>query len=331
MNAPPVIGHRDRTTGLVVFGIFEIALAALCLLLVAVMLASLSIVGSMPGRRVEPRAMIPGISLYALAAAAFVWLGIGSIKARRWARALWVCLSAITLCIGAVATPVVWYTTGQFRRALSAQAPSAEAVYEITRIVTLLVMSAGFVVIPGALLLFYGSAHVKRTCEAKDPVARWTDRCPLPVLALSLYAAFVAFCSLYMLSFRGLYPLFGRLVTGPAGYALVILTAAAWFWAARGLYGLKPAAWWGALALAAAVGLSNWLTFWRSDFSELYSQMGLHNSPAAAEVSRALEHSSLLRWSSLINLGPLFVWLLAVRRHFFRPAPPPMLEPAAGP
>ena len=35
-----------------------------------------------------------------------------------------------------------------------------------------------YIVIPGVAVLFYRSPHVKHTCEVRDPVERWTDRCP---------------------------------------------------------------------------------------------------------------------------------------------------------
>ena len=49
-----------------------------------------------------------------------------------------------------------------------------------------------YVIIPGVLVMFYGSKHVKATCELWDPQIRWTDKCPLPVLALSLVAGLSA-------------------------------------------------------------------------------------------------------------------------------------------
>ena len=42
--------------------------------------------------------------------------------------------------------------------------------------------------LPAAFLVFYQRASVRATCQRRDPQARWTDRCPLPVLAVSLTA-----------------------------------------------------------------------------------------------------------------------------------------------
>jgi hypothetical protein len=47
-----------------------------------------------------------------------------------------------------------------------------------------------FVLLPAIWTYFYRSPHVKATCEARDPVARWTDACPLPVLGFCLWLLF---------------------------------------------------------------------------------------------------------------------------------------------
>ena len=46
------------------------------------------------------RMMIPGIALYLMLAVAFIWLGVGSIRARRWAWTLTVVLSWMWLIMG---------------------------------------------------------------------------------------------------------------------------------------------------------------------------------------------------------------------------------------
>src|SRR5208337_5369886 len=49
---------------------------------------------------VNHAAMLPGIAVYGLLAVALVWLGIGSILARRWARALLLIFSWSWLIMG---------------------------------------------------------------------------------------------------------------------------------------------------------------------------------------------------------------------------------------
>ena len=57
-------------------------------------------------------------------------------------------------------------------------------------VIALLFLGVFFVILPAVWIFFYKSRQVKATCEARDPVARWTDACPLPVLALCLWFLF---------------------------------------------------------------------------------------------------------------------------------------------
>ncbi len=224
----PVAGeYRNRTTGLIVFGVLEITLGGLCLLMVPLMLLSMAMAGGHSGTAPPLRALIPGVGLYALIGTAMIWLGIGSILGRRWARALWVYLSGVGLVVGLMASPFVVYATTDFSRGMAAsgQPPLPPAALIFARVVMIGFMLLFYIIIPGALFLFYRSPHVKRTCEVRDPKERWTDRCPLPVLALSLFTAFGAVGLLALLAFGGLFPLFGVFVSGTVGDILIVVVA----------------------------------------------------------------------------------------------------------
>ena len=56
--------------------------------------------------------MIPGIVLYFVLAVALVWLGVGSIRARRWAWTLTVVLSWMWLIMGVVGFAVSCFSHG---------------------------------------------------------------------------------------------------------------------------------------------------------------------------------------------------------------------------
>src|SRR5260370_37341773 len=86
---------------------------------------------------------------------------------------------------------------------------------------------------------------VKRTCELHDPKPRWTDRCPLPVLGLSLWLFFGALAMLIVpFAFRLVFPLFGILLVGWLGVIVSIVFAAVWLYAAWALYRLDRRGWW---------------------------------------------------------------------------------------
>ena len=84
---------KDRQTGLIVFGILEILLGCLCALLVPLMIWGQAMSAQATGGAPNFRMAIPGALVYAMLAVALVWLGIGSMRFRRWARALLLILS----------------------------------------------------------------------------------------------------------------------------------------------------------------------------------------------------------------------------------------------
>jgi len=184
-----------------------------------------------------------------------------------------------------------------------------------------------YLVIPGAIFLFYRSPHVRRTCEAKDPVERWTDRCPLPVLALSLFAGFGGFCLLSLLGFGGFFPVFGTFATGLWGSALILLTGGAMLGCAWGLYRLRIGAWWGLFSLMLILSASSGLTLWHADLGELYARMGFNSQMAAAAAQ--FGQTGIMRWSAPAWGLPWIVALLWIRRSVVKaPAEPP--DPGSG-
>ena len=96
---PPA--YKNRRTGLVVFGIALIALGALCLLFVPLMALGHFMAAKTTGQS-NLRMVLPSILMYAGLGVLLVTLGIGSIKCRRWARALTLVLSWACLVVGVV-------------------------------------------------------------------------------------------------------------------------------------------------------------------------------------------------------------------------------------
>src|SRR5208283_4838121 len=84
-SPPP---HTDRSAGLIVFGILTILLGCLAGLFVLLILVGAAASAKATSAPATFSTILPAISIYGVLAVALVWLGIGSIMARRWARAL---------------------------------------------------------------------------------------------------------------------------------------------------------------------------------------------------------------------------------------------------
>lgn len=179
-----------------------------------------------------------------------------------------------------------------------------------------------YLVLPALFVLFYRSPNVRATCEAHHPRPSWTDRIPLPVLALVLLHGFGALSVPGTVLAYGALPVFGLVLTGARAWLLAAVLTAILAFAARWSWRLEPRGWWLSLGLwvfglAATVGM----LLYPLDWNELTRAMGIDPS-----VYADLGLESWMRqmpWLTLITLVPWLAWLLWVRRFFTRPEPTP--------
>jgi len=318
----PVTDFKDRRAGLLVFGILEILLGVLCVLLVGFMVLGQVMVSQTTGAALGNRMMLPGMLFYVGLAAVFVWLGIGSIRCRRWARALLLILAWSWLCVGVITVPFMGFL---MPRILAASSPNGQGLppgaLVVVIVFQLVFMTLFLVVVPGVLVFFYQSRHVKATCEARDPVRRWTDACPLPVLAVAcgLWLGSVMMLG-FPLAYGGVMPFFGTIVSGLPGTLLAMGLAGLGFWLGRMWYQLKDAGWWALLAAMIVLGISNFITFSHLDLMELYGKMGFPEAQLDLIRRQGWISSRFMVWNSVLWFVPILGYLLWVKR-FFRPGP----------
>ena len=184
------------------------------------------------------------------------------------------------------------------------------------------VLGVMFVLLPVIWVVFYGSRNVKATCEAHDPVERWTDHCPLPVLAASLWLAFSVPAMLVMaLSYRGVIPVFGVFVTGPVGSALYVVIAAIWAYAAWALYKLNRLGWWVIIFAIILFSISAALTYSRHDLMELYTLMGYPQAQIDLMKKYNFMNGQTMVWCTLGGTIPFLGYLrFTFARFFARPS-----------
>jgi hypothetical protein len=319
-STPPPVppAYKDRRTGLIVFGILAILIGAGCALLVPLAFLGQLVAARHQGTDFDTSAAVIGASVYGLMAVMLVWLGIGSTLCRRWARALLLCLGWIGLIIGLVAMPAVFVAMTSIGDALRAQgqsvSPGALILIKTVALATTFVI---YLVIPGVAVLFYRSPHVRQTCEARDPTVRWTDRCPLPVLALCLMKIFGAAMLLLILPVYGrVFPLAGYMILGWPARGLWLAVIAFMVYAARGFYRLDQRVWWIYTVGALALWSSSLVTFQRVGLVDFYRRMGLPERQLELMAQNPLLLNGSILWLSLLSMMVFLGYLLYVRRYF---------------
>jgi hypothetical protein len=329
---PRTLPFKDRRTSLKVVGVVLVVFGAIsgCFgaltpigMFAAAKFARQAPPGAMPaGTSFEPdyRMMALAGGTYLAIAAVMIWLGVGSLRIRRWVRPVVLVLGWTWLITGTVSL-AHWALFGVNMREMmtaslppGAPPPPRGVIYAVTALMGV-TMTVLLLVLPALFIWLYRRRGVRETLEYFDRRFAWTDRCPTPVLAVSAWMALVGAGAAFYSVFA-VFPVFGRFLTGPAAVVATLATGGVFLWLAGGTYRLKPAAWWGAaIAWTLWAGSMVW-TFTRLGYHEFYRQAGY--SPQQIDVmmrySGQYEDSTvwMIALWSVIVIG----YLLYVRKYF---------------
>jgi len=322
IEAVPLPDYKDRSTGLMVFGILTLLLGCLVGLFVPLMLFGQMMAAKAPNAPpVNHAVILPGIAIYGLLAVSLIWLGIGSIKARRWARALLLIFSWSWLVMGVFLTAVMPFFMVKVMASLPANSQTGQPVMSpaaIAGMIVFMVLFNGvfFVVVPAVWTFFYNSRHVKATCEARDPVTRWTDACPLPVLGLCLWLLLSGVMMLFMpVMNHGVMPFFGMFLSGVAGSLFYLAVAAIWAYAAWLLYKLDVRGWWLILIALVVFMASTVMTYAHHDIIEMYHLMGYPQAQIDQIQKTGLLTGNSMTWLALFSMLPFLGYLVFIKKY----------------
>ncbi len=316
--------YPDQSARLVVVGIIQVLLGCLSGLMALLMAATPLLVSLAPppqGAAMNVGVMVQAMVFYLLIAVALIWLGIGLVRARRWAWTLTVVLSWMWLIIGVVSFVAFVFLIGPMMwesMARDGKVPR-EMIMGMLMVMGLFVACV-YILLPGLFLVLCHRESVRATCQRRDPKIRWTDRCPMPVLALSIMLASSLVSLSSLVAYGCVVPLFGVFISGAAGAVAIALLAIVLIYLAWGTYRLQMAAWWGTLVLWIVGILNSAVTFSRGGLMELYEKMGLP-AEQLEMVRKSGLVESLAQWgplASLVGGAAVVACLLYVRRYFVR-------------
>jgi hypothetical protein len=252
---------------------------------------------------------------------ALIWLGIGSIKARRWARALLLIFSWSWLIMGVCMTAVMPFFMSKSFANLPPNAKTGQPVMPPGAITAMVIgmtifFFVFFVLVPAVWTFFYNSRHVKATCAARDPVTRWTDACPLPVLGFCLWT-WLAVPMMLVIALTGMavMPCFGMFVSGLPGAFCCLVVAAGWGVAGWWLYRLDARGWWLILVAMVLFTVSALLTYAHHDISELYQLQGLPPAQIDQIQKMGLFAGHRMSWFTALFTLPFLGYLLFIKKY----------------
>jgi hypothetical protein len=309
---PPA--YKNRRAGLIGCGIVQLLFGLLFLGMCAVMVLAM-VMGQRAGQPSMPTGMLVYVTVFYVGLAAlFATLGIGSMMARRWSRPLILIVSWGWLICGAVASAMMFVIAPLMFDAL----PPEQGGAKVFAIGCMAVTFGLFgVLVPVTFVLFYRSRDVKATVDNLDPVPRWTDRVPLPLLAFAVWMFFgAASVAASSFMYKAL-PIGSMMLRGWPALALVWFFVALMAWIGWGTLRRVRAAWWAAIALL-LMGVAYGVLFsMHGDYTIFYQAMELPPDPRQMEMMQAMYSSPFFYvWMGVIWAGYLG-FLLYIRRYFF--------------
>ncbi len=313
------IVFKDRKAWMIVFGIFQIILGVVCALMVPLIIVALLGSAAQQGVTEDPMSIssiISGVAFYLVLAVWFIWMGVGSINTTRWARALTLVMSCIWLVCGLIGYFfLVFYMPDIYdQMAMSGEIEPGLAI--VLKYMTYAFISVIYIITPGVFALFYSAKSVKATCEFRDPKIRWTDKCPLPVLGLSLTFGLGIISMIGVLFSGSVFPFFGHILSGISGAAVILVVIGVLAYLCRGIYRLELKAWRTAVLFVILASLSAIITLMNTDLRELYEKMDYTQSQIELmEQYDFLQGSDMVVYTGLIML--IFLVYLVFTRKFF--------------
>lgn len=314
LTPPP---FKNQRGWLIAFGIAEILIGCLILLVMGIVAFSLHHLPANAKNPPDPRAMAMGAVMYGVIALVFVSIGIGNVQARRWARIAmqivswaWLVMGVLATAVLAVVVPKVMSTTPE--QSAVANTGGAQRMGEIF---LFSFFGVFFIVLPLIFVLFYSGRNVKATCELGAQSTAPSK--PVPVLILSGWFALGAFGYLFIFV-RPALPLLGLVVTGLPAFAAAAAMEAVTIWLAWNLYQQKPVAWKVAVGWLIFGWVSTLATIGRFGFAGMYRAMGY----AELDIEKIESFTKFGVYSGFAVAVVFFVFLIATRKYYLdTPAP----------
>jgi hypothetical protein len=295
-------GFRDQSTGMVWFGVFEIAVGVLAAFYALFYIAS----AHYPNANIL--SIVRSVVTYGTVSIAFGWVGFGSIQCQRWARAMsfalaWMFLfSGVGLGIAPIMTLIRLLGVGT-------------GDYWAIAVLAVAMLACGCMATSTLMIAFFGRRDVLATCEARHAEPSWSDRCPAPVLVVCACLAFDAIRDVAMLLTGSVVPFFATALEGFSSSIEITFWASVCVFVSIVTFRLRPYAYWLNLFMA-LFALADAVVFFCTPNALLdyYRKSGCSENQILAIQKTA---SFYFQPYTVIGPGLLFLfYLLSIKRYF---------------
>jgi len=320
---PPAQQYSGVRGGMIAIGIILICIGGLCACMGAMMPMALLMQGNLAAGQKTPaiphatQMMIGAAVVYVTIAGAIIFVAIGTLRCQRWARPVMIVISALTLISGIAGLAIFGLGYSSFAGQLNQRGGPPPGFAPIIFGGTLLVLFLFIVVVPGGFLWFFARAKVAEALMVLDPVPRWTDDVPLPVLAISLTFAIWGITTCISAIF-GMAAEFGTILVGVTASAVLLIQGLIEMSIAWATFRRSAASWWAALVYAIFYAIAMGSTAVRSDKLGLYRRAGY----TERQIQELGKYSALDRpmgVSAFVIFTVLAVGYLLYARRCFRP------------
>ncbi|HEY1921753.1 MAG TPA: hypothetical protein VGG44_03225, partial [Tepidisphaeraceae bacterium] len=266
-------------------------------------------------------AVITATLLYVGIAVALIWLGAGAVKMRRWVRPIVLIFGLLSIILGVfffVSMGLMYSVSAKGSQTNPAVLGTPGAPYPVFVAMTMLFFGFLFVAIPGVYVWFYRKPEVKAALEHFDPAPRWTDRCPIPALAIVMVLMCYAVMTLVAIP-QAIMPVFGTVLHGPFAMVLQLILVVVAIILAKLAFQCRPSGWWGTTGLLILLMIAYAMTSLRSDQPAMYRAAGFDAQQvelmSRMQSSRPFGFLIIQLISTLLMLG----YLAYVRKYFNGP------------
>lgn len=316
LPVPQPPSYKNRRGWLIAFGVVEILIACLFLLMIvgALLLPSPAAAPGSPPPPMSPVALKAFLTIfYSGIALLFLIIGVGSIRCKNWARLLMLGVSGVWLVSGLLGVVFVYL----FFSSIGRQSKLPPDVERIVFAVTMAIMGIWLVLIPAVFLIFYSLKSVKATCLALTPQSPAAgSRLPVPLVVMTAWEGLQGLGILGLVIVPAT-ALFGVVQRGFPAF-LVLLTQtilagiAVWLIVRR-----KLAGWVLALLKSIFFAISWIVTLASRDILQLYREMGMDDQ-RLQQFQQFPDMQSLMWIMTVPTIGAYVIFLVYARKYFPR-------------